>query len=114
MRDSLKFNVNGRYTTVVENGHMFDGIELILKRYPWVDYEWLMEQERFLEPDRIVAVVYCHDDDKFDVNEGKAAAMKKLNRKVMVQRESIVNQFEVYIRNQMMSPATKKKEYRNK
>ncbi|MDU7686016.1 MAG: hypothetical protein E7K14_01675 [Bacillota bacterium] len=112
MRDSLKFSVNGRYTTIVEDGHLFDGIELILKRYPWVDYGWLTEQTRFLGEDRMVAVVQCHEDDEYDCNKGKEAAMKKLNRKIMVQRESLVSQFEAYIRVQMASPATKNKDYK--
>lgn len=112
MRDDLKFNVNGRYTTVVENGHLLDGIELIIKRYPWVDYAWLTEQARFLGEDRIIAVVHCHEEDQYDYTKGKEAAIKKLNRKIMVQRESIVSQFEEYIRCQMASPAAKNKNYK--
>lgn len=111
MRSNLKFNVNGRHTTVIEDGHMFDGIDLIQKRYPWVDWEWLEEQGKFLGEDRIVAVAHCHKDDVPDLDEGKRVAMKKLNRKIMVQRESIVSLFEAYIRNQMNSPATKNKDY---
>lgn len=27
MRSNLKFNVNGRHTTVIEDGHIYDGID---------------------------------------------------------------------------------------
>jgi len=60
----------------------------------------------------MVAVVQCHESDEYDCKKGKEAAVKKLNRKIIVQRESIVSQFEAYIRGQMESPAAKNKEYK--
>lgn len=107
VRDVQVF-VNGAYTTAVENGHLLDGISLILKRYPWVDMDWLLESKKFFGPDKIVAKVKCHKDDTYDEATGRSEAIKKLNHLIIINREKIVKDFESYIRKQMECPASKK------
>lgn len=107
----LTFSVNEykRTVTVVEYGHKFDGHELILKRYPWVDSVWLeVFSKRFLCPNKVVVTVKCHKDDDFDPEIGKAIAVRRLNRIIINNREAAVRVFERYIKNQMEHPAAKK------
>jgi len=115
MKDTrnLKINQNGMVTTAIEDGHELDGMNLILKRYPWVDPDWLLMQRRYLVKDRVVAVTRCHEDDVYDAEVGRNTAMMKLNRMVMTQRESAVKLFEQFIRKQMDSPASKSANYKN-
>ena len=114
MRENLKINRNGKYTTAVETGHLIDGINLILKRYPWVDVDWLLDNDKYYVKDCVVAVVSCHEEDVPNEATGDAEAMKKLNRMVMQQREAAVKAFERYISKQMCNPATKNAEYKEK
>lgn len=104
----VRIFVNGSYTTAVENGHSEDGLILIAKRYPWVNIGWLEKNKRLYGPDTIRAVVKCHEDDEYDEKVGRNEAIKKLNTKIMENREKIVNKFEEYIRQQMANPAAKK------
>ena len=105
----LEFYVNGDFTTAVETGHAYDGINLILRRYPWVDAMWLRNDRRFISEDKIVAIVKRHEDDEYDEQKGKREAMRKLSRKVILNREKIVARFEEYIARQMKNPAAKKR-----
>lgn len=58
--------------------------------------------------DTIKAVVKCHEGDEYDEKVGNNEAIKKLNTKIIENREKIVNKFEEYIRQQMANPAAKK------
>ena len=106
----LTFSVNKekRTVTVIEFGHKYDGHELIMKRYPWVDFAWLEFSKRFLCPNKVVVTVKCHEDDEFNPKTGKAKAVHRLNRIIMNNREAAVRVFERYIKNQMEHPAAKK------
>lgn len=101
----------GDRTVAVEYNHAFDGMELIIERYPWVDVDWLMTQKKFMGNDKLVAIVKCHKDDKPSEIVGRHEAIKKLNKAILVQREKIVEKFEEYIKNQVNNPAAKNQNY---
>ena len=105
----VSFLMNGIYTTAVEKDHMFDGVQLILKRYLWVDMDWLTDNfKRFAVPDTVSAVVKCHECDTYSEEQGRNKALAKLNRQIVKNREWAVSQFEKYISNQMAHPCAKK------
>lgn len=93
---ALRFYISkdGRKTTVVEEGHEMDGINLILKRYPFVDPEWLLSKKRYYVHDKLVATAICHEDDTPDEKEGKKVAMKKINALIKGQAKSALKLFE--------------------
>ena len=105
----VSFLLNGIYTTAVEKDHMFDGVKLIMKRYPWVDSDWLADNfKKFAVSDTVSAVVKCHECDTYSEESGRNKALAKLNRQIVKNREWSVSQFEKYIRNQMEHPCAKK------
>ena len=95
-------------TVVIEEGHAVDGVRLLLKRYPWVDADWLITNQRFRCPDKVVAKVKCHVEDDYDENVGEKLAVQRLNRTIVRNREAAVKIFEDYIRNILKNPAAKK------
>lgn len=99
---TLRFYVtkDGRNTTAIEEGHELDGINLILKRYPFVDPEWLVSKKRYYVHDKLVATAICHEEDTPDEKEGKKVAMKKLNAMIKGQEKSALKLFEHDMRNQ--------------
>ena len=99
---TLRFYVSsdGRKTTAIEEGHELDGINLILKRYPFVDPEWLLSKKRYLVHDKLVATAICHEDDTPDEKEGKKVAIKKLNVLIKGQAKSALKLFELDMKKQ--------------
>ena len=106
----VNFIVNAPRITAIESGHAFDGAQLIMKRYPWVDPDWLADNfKRFAVADEVKVIVKCTDGDTFSEEEGRRQALKKLNQKIINHREWAVTEFEKYIKNQMAHPCAKKK-----
>ena len=105
----LKIHQQGEKTVAVEYGHEYDGIQLIMKRYPWVNLDWLIENGKFHVNDKVVAIVKCHKDDEYNEKVGREEAVKKLNKMILNQREKAVEKFEKYIKKQVENPAAKKK-----
>ena len=108
-RRSFKIYQYKDITKAEEAGHALDGIELIKKRYPFVDENWLKNNKRFYVKDKVTADVRCHEEDVQNDDIGRREAVDKLNRKIRVQREAAVKLFEAFLANQVKSPATKKK-----
>ena len=107
----VNVNEKKRCVTVFQYGHDFDGIDLIMKRYPWADEKWLFSKEQFQLPEKITATAKCHKEDEFDPEAGEMIAMKKLNRIIRRKKEQVVEAFERYIARQMANPAAKSKAY---
>ncbi len=40
---------NGDLTVAYEFGHEYDGIEKIVSKYPWVDFNWLITKKQFFQ-----------------------------------------------------------------
>ena len=99
---TLRFYVSsdGRKTNAIEEGHELDGINLILKRYPFVDPEWLLSKKRYLVHDKLVATAICHEDDTPDEKEGKKVAIKKLNVLIKGQAKSALRLFKLDMKKQ--------------
>ena len=108
MNSNIKFYQNRIITTAMEEGHKYDGIALIIKRYPWVNEDWLFAQKKLLEDDKIIATVRCHKSDFYDAAAGRTAALRKLNRIIVRHREAVVKRFEGYVKDYMEKPAAKK------
>ena len=92
----------GRKTTAVEEGHEMDGINLIQKKYPFVDVDWLLSRKRYFVRDKIVATAICHEDDTPDEKEGQKVAMKKLNTLIKGQAKSALKLFENDMKKKFM------------
>lgn len=88
---------NGDLTVAYEFGHEYDGIEKIVSKYPWVDFNWLITKKQFLMNDKIVAITKCHPSDTYNEWTGRCVALKKLNEKIRSQRNKVVKNFEKYI-----------------
>ena len=110
MRD-VRIYRNGDTTVAIEGGHMYDGIELIINRYPWVDIDWLVKRDDFYVEDEVKAIVRRHEDDEYNESVANREVMSKLNKKIMQQREKTVELFEKYIIKRMQNPAAKSHNY---
>lgn len=86
--------------TAFQYGHRFDGIDAILKKYPWVCPQWLMEKRRFHCPDKVVATMVCHPEDIFDKKEGERLVLKRLNKTIEGNRKGAAKVFEQHMRKQ--------------
>lgn len=106
--NNLKIFENNDKTIAVETGHKLDGINLVLKRYPWVNPVWILRMKEFYMNDKMVAIVKLADGDICDESIGHEMALAKLNRMCVVQRENVVKRFEEYIKQRLDNPATKK------
>ena len=71
-----------------------------MKRYPFVDPEWLLSKKRYLVHDKMVATAICHEDDTPDEKEGKKVAIKKLNVLIKGQAKSALRLFELDMKKQ--------------
>lgn len=91
---------DGRKTTAVEEDHEMDGINLILKRYPFVDVDWILSRKRYFVHDKVIATAVCHEDDIPDEKVGKKVAMRKLNALIKGQAKSALKLFEHDMKNQ--------------
>lgn len=111
MRD-VRIYKNGDTTVAIEDGHMCDGIDLIINRYPWVDIDWVIGRADFYVQDEVKAIVRRHEDDEYDESVANREVMSKLNKKIMMQREKAVTRFENYIMKQMKEPAAKNQNYK--
>lgn len=111
---NVKIHRSGEMTIAIENGHMMDGVNLIINRYPWVDIDWVLNQSQFYVQDEVKAIVKRHEDDHDDDKTANREVMDKLNKKIMKQREKAVTRFEKYISKQMENPAAKNKNYNDK
>jgi hypothetical protein len=104
----VEIHINYPYTTVIERNHGHDGIDLIRKRYPFAEEEWLECDKRFWLPDKVVAVVKLADGDTYDEHVGITKAISKLNRIIIGRREGVVKVFENYLKKIVKNPAAKK------
>lgn len=93
----------------VEYDHRCDGMDLILRRYPWADIDFICEKGIFSCPDKVIGIANCHPDDEFNEEKGKEIALSKLNKNIVRNRENAVTRFEKYILKQVSNPAAKKK-----
>lgn len=109
MERTLFWNTDGKTTVVYEYDHEFDGLNEIVKRYPWVDVDWLADQSRFVGKGKVIGRAVLHPEDTYSEEKGRQMAIRALNRNIAQQRKQILADFERLILNNITSNVTTRK-----